>query len=152
MQPCLPVGLARYKHEALVQEAMQRGINPAGRTKRYAVNTREHIIAGIKAYETAKAHPSAVDAFDQLMEKAADDVQTGERARRGVTSPWPYRFKTVSGPEASAAASQGASGESSQRQAPRGQDDTEITDLLTQIRANQAVRDLLKRESALVAQ
>ena len=69
IEPMLPKGLTRMKHQELMEEADKRGISTTDPTKRSAVKVREQLIADIKEYEIAKAH---TDAMAELNNQAAD--------------------------------------------------------------------------------
>ena len=63
IEPSLPRGMTRMKHEELMREANMRGINTADTQKRYGVKVREQLIIDIKEYEIAKAHAEATAEF-----------------------------------------------------------------------------------------
>lgn len=101
IEPMLPKGLTRMKHQELMEEADKRGISTTDPTKRSAVKVREQLIADIKEYEIAKAH---TDAMAELNNQAADSGGDFVMEDSSATS---------AAPLVSAAPSQGASAASS---------------------------------------
>jgi len=130
----LPKGLARMKHEELMQQAAQRGINTADESKRYGLKIREQLIADIKQYETARAHEEAVKEFTAYMEQ--DPAEDESQMVAGALASAPAAL-----PRASAASSPPA---------PRGDEDVEITDLLKRIQGNPTLRSILIQEPRLL--